>query len=145
MSPCFFVWAFLRSKMSSSGNPHPVPKPLPNAFPRGLVQGRSRHRLSYYSRSGPLKTLSKNHAKSKEFLKNGLKRASQITPPRRKKATKKELRVTQMNHSELSNFTHVLSRNRLRKGQNWEQNWDGFGWGKDKESRSNSLVQLIIA
>ena len=37
-----------------------------------------------------------------------------------------------MNHSELSNFTHAAISTLLRKGQNWEQNWDGFGWGRHK-------------
>ena len=103
--------------MSSSGNPHPVPKPLPNALPTGLVQGMGQVPTLYFP--------------SQKISKNPLKR-SKRRPTTEKRATKKELRVTQMNHSELSNFTQKPQSTLLRKGQNWEQNWDGFGWGGDR-------------
>ena len=68
---------------------------------------------------------------SQKISKNPLK-LSKRRPTVVKMTTKKEPRVTQMNHSGLSNFIQMLSRNRLRKGQNWGNFGSGFGWGKNK-------------
>ena len=80
---------------------------------------------------------------SQKISKNPLKRSKHRSTAA-KRVTKKEPRVTQMNHSGLSNFTHVLSRNLLRKGQNWDKIGSGFGWGENRESQRNSFVGLII-
>ena len=57
---------------------------------------------------------------------------SELPRPAAKRATKKSPEQFAMNYSGLFFFTQGLLSTLLGKGQNWEQNWDGFGWGKLK-------------
>ena len=125
----FSFGTFVRSILSSGCPQSALPISLPTALPTGLVQ-----------RMGQVPAL---NFPSQKISKNPLK-LSKRRPTAEKRATKKELRVTQMNHSELSIFTQNPHSTLLCKGQNWEQNWDGFGWGRYRESRRNSFVELII-
>lgn len=118
----FSFGPFVRLILSSGSS---LPIALPTLSQEGLSKGFGTGLLSIFSLKNPPKH-------------------SQLPQKVYKIAAKKEPRVTQMNHSGLSNFTQKPISNAALKGQNWEQNWDDFGWGRDMEIPRNSLVTKII-
>ena len=72
---------------------------------------------------------------------------SELPPPAAKRAIKKSPEQFAMNCSGLFFFTQGLLSTLLGKGQNWDQNWDGFGWGKLKicqRSTNNTRIGPAI-
>ena len=73
---------------------------------------------------------------------------SELPRPAAKRTTKKSPEQFAMNYSGLFFFTQGLLSTLLGKGQNWEQNWDGFGWGKlkgcQRSTKNAHIVRIIL-